>query len=206
MSELFKNFSEQAAIKAIYVAEGGEKFTDDPDDAGGETRWGITKVVAYDNKPLWPAHKWNGDMRTLPESLAYAIYKKDFWDSLKLTEITYYSKLLTYLLFNIGVNSHPTVAGKHLQRALNLFNQEQKLYPDLLVDGHVGGKTLSTLDVFLKHRKREGLQVLVNTIAGFQTTYYANIAEKKPSQEKYSYGWAVRLFHALAAFKDELFG
>lgn len=205
MSDLFRNFNEQTAIKAIYVAEGGEKFTDDPDDNGGETRWGITKAVAYENKALWSAHNWNGDMSKLPESLAYAIYKKDFWDSLRLTEVMYYSKLLSYLLFNIGVNSHPSVAAKHLQRALNVFNNQGTLYPDLNVDGNLGSKSLNTLDVFLKHRRKQGLQVLINTINGFQSTYYVTIAEKRPTQEKWSYGWASRLFHAIEAFKDELF-
>jgi lysozyme family protein len=206
MSDLVKNFSKATAIKAIYIAEGGDKFTDDPTDRGGETRWGITKVVAHAphvKTKLWAKHKWNGDMRTLPEGLAYDIYAMDFWDSLSLDRVMEYSTLLAYLLFNIGVNAHPVTAGRHLQRSLNIFNNRQKLYPDLVVDGKPGAVTIRALDAFLKARGRQGLQVLVNNINGLMTNYYTNIAEKDETQEKWSYGWAVRLFEALEHFKDE---
>jgi lysozyme family protein len=205
MSDLVKNFSKTTAIKAIYIAEGGEKYTNDPTDRGGETRWGVTKIVAHQErfKPLWKKYNWNGDMRDLPEGMAFEIYEIDYWHTLSLDRVMEYSTLLAYLLFNIGVNAHPITAGKHLQRSLNVFNNRQKLYPDLVADGKPGAVTIKALDAFLKERGREGLQVLVNNINGLMVAYYTNIAEKDESQEKYSYGWAVRLFEAIEHFKDE---
>ncbi len=205
MSQLAKDFNKANAIKAIYIAEGGEKYTNDPNDRGGETRWGITKAVAHQErfKHLWAKYNWDGNMRTLPEGMAFEIYETDYWHTLSLDRVMEYSTLLTYLLFNIGVNSGVGVAGKHLQRSLNLFNNCQKLYPDLNVDGKPGGVTIAALKKFLEARGRLGLQVLVNNINGYQTAFYSNIAEKNEEQEKYSFGWSARLFEALAHFKDE---
>jgi len=38
-------FDLQVEIDALIEREGGDKYTNDPNDSGGPTRWGITQFV-----------------------------------------------------------------------------------------------------------------------------------------------------------------
>lgn len=49
--------------------EGGEKYTNDPVDPGGETKWGISKRAYPDV-----------DIKSLTRTEAELLYKKDYWD------------------------------------------------------------------------------------------------------------------------------
>jgi lysozyme family protein len=51
--------------------EGG--YSNDPNDPGGETMWGITKRVALEEG-------YTGEMRDLPLDTARAIARKRYWD------------------------------------------------------------------------------------------------------------------------------
>lgn len=53
----------------VQRAEGGATITDDPNDPGGLTKWGISKR-AYPNL----------DIRNLTEDQAKAIFRRDYWD------------------------------------------------------------------------------------------------------------------------------
>ncbi len=51
--------------------EGG--YSDDPNDPGGKTRWGVTERVAR-------AHGYTGDMKDYPLEDAKVVAKKLYWD------------------------------------------------------------------------------------------------------------------------------
>ena len=56
-------------IRIVLLSEGGSKYTNDPKDAGGETKYGISKKA-------FP----NVDIKNLTETDAIAIYKKMYYD------------------------------------------------------------------------------------------------------------------------------
>ena len=64
-----------AAFELLIGNEGG--YSNNPNDTGGETMWGITRRVAQ-------AHGYTGIMKDLPQDTAKSICKTVYWDTLKL--------------------------------------------------------------------------------------------------------------------------
>tara|TARA_R110002033_G_scaffold12384_2_gene37591 strand:+ start:3665 stop:4213 length:549 start_codon:yes stop_codon:yes gene_type:complete len=171
-------------IESLIEREGG--YVNDPTDRGGETNYGITVKVARD-------YGYKGEMRHLPYELAFKIYQDRFWSPLKLDAINAISEELTEQLFDFGVNSGVATAAKQLQTLLNVLNQQQKIYPDLMVDGALGIRTISALQQYITHRKQTGLRVLVEAVRGKRIAFCVDIAANDESQEKYSFGWLTRI-------------
>ena len=67
----------ERAFDLLMDREGG--YSNDPDDPGGETMWGVTARVAR-------SYGYTGPMRELPKDTAMAICKKHYWDPLRLDE------------------------------------------------------------------------------------------------------------------------
>lgn len=171
-------------IEELIEREGG--YVNDPTDRGGETMYGITLKTAR-------AHGYQGEMALLPYEMAFHIYKKTYWDPLKLDAISQHSEALTEQLFDFGVNSAPFHAAKALQTTLNVMNKQQTLYADLTADGILGSRSIYALNAFLQHRKRKGLVVLTEAIRGLRIAFCIDIAVNDESQEKYQFGWISRI-------------
>lgn len=76
------------AIKFVLKWEGG--YTNDPNDPGGETKYGISKR-AYPNL----------NIKALTESDAIAIFKRDYWDKANCDNLPY---PLDFVVFDTAVN------------------------------------------------------------------------------------------------------
>ena len=63
-----------AAFTKLLGFEGD--FSNDKDDPGGATRYGITETVAR-------ANGYSGSMRELPVDFAKAVYKRFYWDAVQ---------------------------------------------------------------------------------------------------------------------------
>ena len=84
----------------------------------------------------------------------------------------------------------PAVAVTFLQRALTALNRNAKDYDDLTPDGRVGPATLAALDTFLGIRGRtSGETVLLGTLEALQGERYLRLAERRPANEAFLYGW-----------------
>jgi lysozyme family protein len=198
MNAFLSAFNKQTAIASVIKSEGGDKYTNDPADSGGPTRYGITQVVAQANRDLWATYGFNGDMQTLPEGLAVAIYSKQYWDINSLDGIYAISPTLTYLLFSIGVNSGVGTAGKHLQRVLNSLNNGGTLYADIATDGGVGKGTVAALNAAVAKLGNEGLRNIIMAVKSLQDAFYIADVETRPKDEKYTSGWYNRMNNILS--------
>ena len=168
-------------VDALIDREGG--FVDNPADKGGPTCFGITQAVAR-------AHGYAGPMRLLPRSEAAAIYLRLYWLRPRLDEVAKRSGRLAAELFDTGVNMGPAVAITFLQRALTALNRNGKDYPDLVPDGRIGAATLAALDAFLALRGRgSGETVLLRALEALQGERYLRLAERRPANEAFLYGW-----------------
>lgn len=167
-------------IQEVIKVEGG--YCNDMHDRGGETNFGITIATAR-------ANGYSGDMRAMPLSVAVEIYKKQYYYAPKLDKIEKLSEAIAAELFDTGINQGAGTAGKYLQRVLNSLNNQQKLYPDLTVDGGIGDQTIAALAAWLKARGASGEKVVVNALNCLQGARYIEIAEKNPTQETFVYGW-----------------
>ena len=61
--------------------------------------------------------------------------------------------------------------------------------PDLVPDGRVGPRTLEALDAFLTMRGPSGGTVLLRAIEALQGERYLRLAERRPANEAFLYGW-----------------
>lgn len=169
-----------ALIDAVIDREG--RYVNHPADRGGPTCWGITEAVAR-------ANGYAGAMRDLPRDEAAAIYRRLYWLRPGFDKIALRAPKIAAELFDTGVNMGTGTAGKFLQRALNALNRTARDYPDIAVDGAVGARTVSALDGFLKARGRGGETVLLRAMEALQGERYIALAERRPSQEAFLYGW-----------------
>lgn len=175
MSELKKKI-----INEIIKIEGG--YVHDPLDSGGETKFGITKRVAR-------AYGFKGRMRNLTRDYAFMIYSKQYWGKLSLNSIEDMSKKIAAELADTGVNMGTGTAGRFLQRSLNVLNDRQSYYSDLVVDGQVGNKTIEALGSYLFKRGKKGERVLLSMLNALQGAFYVTLAERREKDERFVFGW-----------------
>ena len=167
-------------IDGIIDREGG--YVNHPADKGGATCFGITEAVAR-------AHGYAGAMRQMPRSDAVAIYRRLYWLRPCFDEVAKRSPVIAAELFDTGVNMGPAVAATFIQRALTALNRNAKDYPDLTPDGRIGAVTLSALDAFLASRGVSGETVLLRALEALQGERYLRLAERRPANEAFLYGW-----------------
>ena len=168
-------------IDALIDREGG--YANHPADRGGPTKYGITEAVAR-------AHGYSGAMRDLPRDEAAAIYKRLYWLRPRFDQVAKRSSAVAAELFDTGANMGPAVAATFLQRALSALNRDRSDYPDLVPDGRIGPATLAALDSFFELRGRDtGETVLLRALDALQGERYIRLAERRPANETFLYGW-----------------
>ncbi len=167
-------------IDEVIVREGG--YSNHPADRGGPTRWGVTQAVARQ-------HGFDGDMRVFPRAEAVAIYRRLYWTAPNFVAVDLRAPALAAELFDTGVNMGPGVGARFLQRALNALNRGGRDYPDMVVDGRIGPATLAALDAFLASRGAAGERVLIKAVEALQGERYLALAESRPANEAFLYGW-----------------
>lgn len=148
-----------AAFEKLLKHEGG--YANHPADPGGETMWGITKRVAVENG-------YTGEMRSMPQSVAMAIYKAKYWDACQAENLP---ADLRYALFDAAVNSGVVQATKWLQRACGAKD-----------DGIIGPQTIKAANSLSTDGiKRKMLSQRLRFLAGL------------PNWPAFSRGWANRI-------------
>jgi lysozyme family protein len=170
--------SKAELINKLIDIEAG--YVDDPDDSGGETKYGITIKVAR-------AYGYAGSMRDLSIETAKEILDRRYWKSLNLDKIYGISEKIAYELFDTGANMGVSRAGRFLQRALNLLTDDN----DLKVDGKVGEMTLMALKKYLSKRPnfKSSEKVLLRMLNSQQGAFYMTLGERRVKDERFMYGW-----------------
>lgn len=92
-----------AAIDYTIALEGGDKYTNDPRDPGGETRFGISKRYNPDI-----------DIKTLTRERAQALYRARYWAPLNLDRFAYLP--FAWKVFDIAVTQGHARAKKAITR------------------------------------------------------------------------------------------
>jgi lysozyme family protein len=166
-------------IDEIIVREGGAKYTNDPNDSGKGTRFGITESVARDNG-------YTGHMRDLPRSFAFEIYATEYWDRVWADDLVQISERVAEEVVDTAVNTGSVQAGEFLQQSLNVLNRAERLYADIAVDGSIGPATISALDSYVTHRSDDVLLKALNCLQG---AFYIGLATRREKDERFVYGW-----------------
>lgn len=167
----------------------GEKFTNDPSDSGGPTKWGITQATLSE----WLGYPATiAEVAALKRPVAYNIYFHRYYTRPGFDKIARISALVAEELTDTGVNCGVARAGMFLQRSLNALNLNGTKYADVEVDGDCGERTREALSAYIKWRGGEGETVLMRALNCLQGEYYIELAEKRPKDEKYVYGWLLQ--------------
>jgi len=190
-------FSRMGIIKAKVNIEAG--YVKDPDDLGGETIWGVTKATALE-------YGYKGNMKDMPQSTAYDIYTKLWWNKLLLDDIVAINPLLADRMFDYAINAGRANCVESLQRLLNVLNNQETHYPDIVVDKGMGPKTRDTIKALFAKRGAEGMNYLMMALTGMQTYHYVDISEKRKANEKFTYGWMGRIWGEMSTYAKALFG
>lgn len=169
-------------FEALLVREGGGKVTNDPNDAGGLTRWGWTAKTAA-------AFGFDRTVDTMTHDEAIALYQQRFWVAPKFDQLYAIDPDLAVYLFDTGVTSGPATGVKFLQRALNVLNNQANTFPDLNADGGLGALTFAALRAYIAVRGPTGLSVLRFMVRSLRSTFFIELAERNSTQETFEYGW-----------------
>jgi len=167
-------------IDELIAREGG--YVARAADKGGPTRFGITLAVAK-------AHGYAGDMAKLPRDTAVAIYRADYWALPRLDAVAALAPKIAAELFDTGVNMGTGTAASFLRRALNALNRNGADYRDVPAKGAIDEAVLTALKAFLRVRGAVGEAVLVKALDALQGERYLALAETRPANEAFLYGW-----------------
>lgn len=189
-----------SVIKDKTGVEGG--YVDNPKDLGKATKHGITYDTSREYPHLWAKHNWDGDMRTLPISLAYEIYDIGWWARMKLDDVAQLSSELAEKLFDFGINAGRTNAVYSLQRLLNVCNRGGILYPNIKPDGGLGDQVLGALRAYLKTNGPDADIQIAYNLGCMQVSYYVEISEKRANEanEEFTRGWLNRCWRDAKLF------
>ncbi|MGI8525268.1 MAG: glycoside hydrolase family 108 protein [Pseudolabrys sp.] len=102
----------QESLSYLLVSEGG--YSNNPADPGGPTKFGIT--IADYRKFVKP-DAGADDIRAMKMDAAKAIYRARYWDAMRCDALP---AGVDYAVFDYGVNSGVSRAGKVLRRCLKL--------------------------------------------------------------------------------------
>ena len=173
------------AIERVLAAEGG--YVNDPADAGGETRWGVTARVAR-------GAGYHGAMADLPRRVAVDIYRARYWRPVGAEDLVALGlEALAEELFDTAVNCGVSRAGGWLQRGLNALNDRGRLYCDVAVDGVVGPATLAAARALVLRRgDRAADRLLTTVVNSFQCVHYVALSERRQTDERFVYGWLMQ--------------
>ena len=149
------------AIGAVLEHEGG--YTFDPNDPGGETKYGISRKT-------YP----NLDIKALTLDQAKAIYKRDYWIYSRIQDQDVATKV-----FDMAVNLGPPAAHRLLQTALLALGET------VAVDGVFGPQTLAATNLVNPEQ-------LLQELRARAAVYYAQTVVANPPEQKFLLGWMRR--------------
>lgn len=186
------DFTEENIIRMWCGIEAG--YVHHPSDRGKETKYGVTYATAQENRAeLVKRFGWNGQVRDLTEEMAYWVYKTQWWDRMRCTEIHAIHPFLADRVFDFAINAGRALGVKTLQRILNVCNRQGKDYSDITPDGGVGPATLGALRAYVDKRGKDGIATLIQLQFSLQGNHYVTLAEKDPTQEDFVNGWGARI-------------
>ena len=124
------------AFEETLGLEGG--YSDDPDDRGGVTNYGITQATLEDALKRFVISGIT-HVSQLTLVLAKAIYKTDYWNRIRLNQI--YNIYIAAEIFDTAVNMGRKAAIIIVQKALNYLGE------NLIEDGIIGPRTIKALSL-----------------------------------------------------------
>jgi lysozyme family protein len=156
----------------------GTKFTDDPMDRGGATRYGVSlrALATYGAEGDFnhDGHVDSRDISSMTEDQARTFYRAHYWRYDGIDDQRVANKV-----FDMAVNFGPVPAHRMLQRALVAMDRP------VMIDGAYGPKTQQAVNEVDPVGLLEDLRMLA-------VKRYQDIVEADASQSRFLDGWLRR--------------
>ena len=162
------------AIGFVLAREGG--YSNNPNDLGGETNYGISKRFVTANNINVTS------IKDITVSQAKLIYYTYFWLPIKAEEIN--DSKLALMLFDTAVLCGKSKAVEFLQQAITLFIP-------ITVDGIIGHETLGALNKITKSDFHK--DYLIDIFATIRKKFHIDTARSNSSQATFIKGWLNRV-------------
>lgn len=170
------------ALAFVLSHEGG--LSEDPDDPGGVTRWGIS--LGFLRRAGDPAGDIDrdgdvdaDDVRAVTHDFAADIYRRQWWDRYGYARIN--DPGIAVKIFDLAVNMGPAPAHRCLQRAV------RACWFAVADDGVFGPKTLAAVNA-------ADPRLLMAALKSEAAGHYRALIAARPSLAKYERGWANRAY------------
>lgn len=162
-----------SAVDVIFQHEGG--YSNDPNDRGGPTKFGISQLFLHDNDMPCDADT----ILKLTKKEAAEIYKRCWWDKYHYNSIA--NLQLATKVFDLAVNMGPKTAHRIVQMAVNRACPKK----NLACDGILGVTTVSALNSL-------DAADLMDQIRSGAAMYYEGLVADKPRLQCFLKGWLAR--------------
>lgn len=164
----------QTCISAILEHEGG--LTDDHNDPGGITNWGISLRFLLDAEPS--EHPTEATIKSMTKDQAIQLYRTFWWDKFQYAKFT--QLMVVEKVFDLAVNMGNSEAVKLLQTTIDV-----EVEPHIAVDGILGDITFHYANCLNGDILRQGMR-------GCAAQRYKEIVQANPAMERYLNGWLNR--------------
>jgi len=165
------------ALEWVFKAEGCD--SNDPNDRGGATRFGISLgfLMHHEQGDINNDGAINpADIKALTKQQAADFYQADFWNKCRCDELPF---PIALIVFDQAVNTGIGATVRLLQYHIGVK-----------VDGIIGTKTLAkTVAVYINDP-----DWFVASYLGRRAAYYQKVVQKHPSSKGFLRGWLNRLF------------
>ena len=156
-------------------------FSNNPNDTGGKTKYGITETILKEFGDSTPIE----DL-TLEE--AKKIYEFKYWKPLNLDKVN--NQEIANQIFDFGVNCGINTAGKAVQTSLNLLNYYTPNWLDLIIDGIIGTKTLDAINSLTPN----DIPYFLKILKAERYIVYKNAVLKNSKNKAFIRGWINRIW------------
>jgi len=175
----------EVALKQCLKWE-GSTFTNDPDDRGGATKYGVIQTRYDEYRKFKGLAKQTVRNITMPE--VREIYRKYYWDEVQGDRLP---QVLDVAVFDAAVNHGPSRAAKWLQSMLGV-----------MVDGKIGTETIVAAVKATDDEGKVEEKLLAGKFCDRREQFYEDIAVG--NQRKWLKGWMNRLndLRLLLGLKD----
>jgi lysozyme family protein len=181
------------AFNYLVSVDEGTKYTNNPSDSGGPTKYGITKRT-YQN--FYDALVLDSEIENMTAATAKQIYRVDYWSPLRCEEIIPLAFAVAF--FDCGVLYGVKTTALLIQRALSLCSATLKL------DGILGDKSIGFINSI-----GGGSNVLRSSLAhsfyGLLLSHIDDVITANPKNEVFRQGWINRADRILKILEDPIY-
>lgn len=166
-----------AILASIILIEGG--YVNNPEDPGGETKYGITARVARE-------YGYRGEMKDLTKAEANEIYLALYVKGPRFDSIVDINPAVGHKLIDAGVNVGTARVTKWFQHALNAYSRSGKDYGLIGEDGSIGSATINAYQNLERTRGKElACKLVLKALDSYQGAYYLSLTKLS----SFTVGW-----------------